>query len=65
MGWNARGVKEIEIRFKKADESLNEQIKRYEEGLEKCSQIFLKHDLQHCEIPCENADAVTTETEST
>lgn len=34
MGWNARGIKEIDKRFKKADDSINEQIKAFEEGLE-------------------------------
>ena len=65
LGWNARGIKEIDNRFKKTDESLNEQIKQYEEGMEKCSQIFLKYDSQHCGIPCETDAAATTEIENT
>jgi hypothetical protein len=64
MGWNTRQVKEIDNRVKNKRVK-NKQIKRYKEGWDECSQISLKHGLQHCEIPCENDAAGTTETEST
>lgn len=65
MGWNARGVKEIDDRFKKADDSINEQIKRYEEeGMKKCSQIYSKQDSPPYEIPCATDVVTMIETES-
>jgi hypothetical protein len=62
MGWNARGIKEIDKRFKKADDTINEQIKAFEEGMKKCSRIFSENASSDCKVSCEKKDDNTTGT---
>jgi rRNA maturation endonuclease Nob1 len=63
MGWMSRGVKEINIRFEKANADMQDQIRKYEERWTRCSQIFSKNASPSCETPCAIKDASTTEKE--